>query len=287
MPSVRFATASGSSSATDLPSFRALVGAWDREALGEAYVRYRPLARKVIRERLHSARHRLMSDVDDLVQETFLQLPEVAHYSKEETSFGGCVVAAAIQSVGKWLRRNATGGRYATERSEIGAAFLRVSDPSDTPEEAAELIERIEQLEQLVMRMPTDLREILLAREIDGLSPEEIATRFDITRSVAIDRTSKARRKLEWLAARSPLGILFSGMSRRLKKGRAEERAAVLQLLADGQWHEGKEIRRLIPEFKQPIAALLRRDPVECERVPRSRYKFRFRLRCGTLPARL
>lgn len=73
---------------------------------------------------------------------------------------------------------------------------LEIPDERFSPETAAEKKELREAVNRGLMKLPQDYRAILLLREIDGLSYEEIGQALDIEEGTVKSRIFRARRKL-------------------------------------------------------------------------------------------
>jgi len=189
--------------------FRQRLAAGDKDALAEAFVSYRPLARKVLRQR---GRH--PSDLDDLLQDAFLLVPACARRCAAETTVGGCVAAAVIQACRAFDARKATHG-HAHHRVYLEDREIERITDEHHPEEAVERRQRVHLLSELVEQLPPRQRETLIARELYGLSTGELAATFGTTPKTVQNTLGNARDRLEELAADSPLAELFSSMPRR------------------------------------------------------------------------
>ena len=67
------------------------------------------------------------------------------------------------------------------------------ADPAPTPDAALETAQRLRQLEQALARLPTEHREILLLREIEEMSYEDIAEVLGIRLGTVKSRIARAR----------------------------------------------------------------------------------------------
>lgn len=204
-------------------SLRARIADGCREALGEAFVSYRPLVLKVLRQR---KRH--PADFDDLMQEAFLLLPTCARKCSPSTSLGGCVAAAVIQACSSFDHNKAWHGDE-SRRVRLKAGELeRVTDLDTSPEDAVERRQRLHQLSELVAQLPERQRETLVARELMGLSRTVLAERFGTSPETVSKNLGFARERLEQLATLSPLAEVFAAMPRR----------------GDGGWSRSSKWRR-------------------------------------------
>lgn len=191
-------------------SLRARIADGSRAALAEAFVSYRPLAIKVLRQQ-----DRRPADIDDLIQDAFLLLPECAKKCAPATSLGGCVATAALQACRAFDSRKATHGD-GRRRVHLKAGELeRFPELDAHPEEAAERRQRVHHLSVLVEQLPPRQRETLIARELHGFSTGDLARRFGTTPKTVQNTVHNARARLERLAATSPLAEVFAAMPRR------------------------------------------------------------------------
>lgn len=187
-------------------SLRERIAQGDRRALAEAFVECRPLVLRMLRERKRSR-----DDVQDLVQDAFLRLPESARKCSPGTSLAGCVASAVIIACRQWDRARATRGDD-ERRAHLDADELeRFEDLALTPEETLDQRQRVHHLSELMEQLTPIQRSMLIGREMQGLSPGELAERF----GAAVSNISHARRHLEQLAAASPLAEVFAAMPRR------------------------------------------------------------------------
>ncbi len=181
-------------------NLRERVAAGERAALGEAFERYRPLARKMLTER-----GRASADIDDLIQDSFILLPECARRCAPETTIGGCVATAVRQAIRGFDCRMATSDQTAhgrpTRRVELAPrAVERFRDASPLPDQVLELRERVHLVSGLVEQLGPRSRQILIARERDLLEPAAIAARMRLSPDTIATRLCRARRELERLA---------------------------------------------------------------------------------------
>ena len=88
-----------------------------------------------------------------------------------------------------WLRRRKRVEFVALEdEQDFGFA-----DPAPPPDAALETVQRLRGLERALGRLSTEHREILLLREIEGMSYEDIADVLDISLGTVKSRIARAR----------------------------------------------------------------------------------------------
>jgi RNA polymerase sigma-70 factor, ECF subfamily len=140
------------------------------------------------------ARHLLRNDDDaeDVVQDAYLRA--VRHFGGYK---GGNVRAWLLTIVRhtcySWLRRHKLDAR-ATEFDERVHEDPR---PADDPE--AEMLRGAlrEALDQAIERLPVEFREVVILRDVQGLSYAEIAEVAGIPVGTVMSRLSRARQRLQ------------------------------------------------------------------------------------------
>jgi len=167
----------------------------DMGALREAYERHGERVQRLCLRLLGKR-----ADAEDAAQEVFLKLFERAR------SFDGRARFAT------WLHRftvNLCLHRMERERLRLARALPdegELVDPADSPAEALGRTEAREALERLLLRLSPEHRAILVLRELEQLSYEEIAAALAIPEGTVMSRLSRAREQLVRLAAARPRG---------------------------------------------------------------------------------
>ena len=160
------ATRSGSG-----PSDAALVTAAradERWAVQALFQRHAPM--------MNGLAYRLLgrdADVDDVVQESFLQALDHLGSLKEPQAFAKWVGSIVVRTVSRVLRRRKLLSRLGLRRSDEPIdvdSLVGQSAPPDVMVELRAIYAKIE-------RMPVDVRVPLLLRRVEGLALEEIAER--------------------------------------------------------------------------------------------------------------
>jgi RNA polymerase sigma factor (sigma-70 family) len=134
------------------------------------------------------------ADADDVVQESYLRA--LRH-------FGGFRGDGATQSRGWMLTivRNTAYSWHHRRRPETEAAAFDEALHSDAASDgfAAELArnDSRETLSQALDRLPPDLREVIILRELEGLSYKEIGDVVDVPIGTVMSRLSRARQRLQ------------------------------------------------------------------------------------------
>jgi RNA polymerase sigma factor (sigma-70 family) len=150
------------------------------DALAEVFVRYRAVA---YRTALGLTRN--TADAEDVVQDVFVALPEALERYDAARPFE------------PWLRRVTARAALSRMRSEErrerrhAVECRHARNPSPSP------LDRII-LEHAVAKLPLSLRAVLLLREVEGFTHEEIAGLLGITPAASATRLSRAWTRLRW-----------------------------------------------------------------------------------------
>lgn len=101
-----------------------------------------------------------------------------------------------------WLFRIARNAAFDRLRRDKLAEFVELEDDADLPDPAAgpdaafETAQRLRLLEAALAHLPTEHREILLLREVEDMSYEEIAAVLDLRLGTVKSRIARARAAL-------------------------------------------------------------------------------------------
>lgn len=132
---------------------------------------------------------RSLDDALELTQETFLSAYQALARWRPEARFTTWLFRIARNQAFDWLRRNKRVEFVALgDEQDVGFA-----DPAPTPDVTLESVQRLRQLERALARLPTEHREILLLREIEAMSYEDIAEVLDIRLGTVKSRIARAR----------------------------------------------------------------------------------------------
>jgi RNA polymerase sigma-70 factor (ECF subfamily) len=133
--------------------------AGDRAAFGRLYAQFLPMVHGLLLARVPYA------DVDDLVQEVFLQALRKLESLRDVGAFGGWVATIARNRAHDFFR----GARVESELPETLAAKSGKPDAEAIAALAA------------IRRLPEAYRETLILRLVEGMSGPEIAARTGLT----------------------------------------------------------------------------------------------------------
>ena len=135
-------------------------------------------------------------DAEDAVQEVFVKVFERARQFRGTARFS------------TWLHRltvNHCLHRIERERlrraEDLDPALV---DPANSPARCAEQAEASDRLDALLARLPTKSRTVLVLRELEGLTYDEIGEVLQIPPGTVMSRLARAREKLIALAGPRP-----------------------------------------------------------------------------------
>lgn len=155
------------------------------KAFSELVARYQD---RVFRFLLRLTRSR--DDAMDLTQDTFMRAYQSLERWQPNALFR------------TWLFRIARNAAFDRMRRELAVEFVELDedvdtpDPSPDPEAIAVTAQRIRLLEAALERLPVEHREIILLREIEEMSYEDIAQVLDLRIGTVKSRIARARAAL-------------------------------------------------------------------------------------------
>jgi RNA polymerase sigma factor (sigma-70 family) len=123
----------------------------------------------------------------DITQDTFLKAYLALDKWRPEARFQTWLLQIARNTALDALRQRR---RQPCETLEDDSQLL---SPVASPEQQLAGTQRIALLERLLARLPLEHREILLLREVEGLSYAELATTLDIQQGTVKSRLARAR----------------------------------------------------------------------------------------------
>lgn len=144
-------------------------------------------------DRIYRFLFRLMrsqDDARDLTQETFLRAYQGLPRWRPDASFSTWLFRIARNLAIDLLRRDRHTEFVALEDDAY------IVDPGSGPDAALETVQRYRMLEAALARLPVDHREILLLREIEEMSYDDIAAVLDLTLGTVKSRIARARAAL-------------------------------------------------------------------------------------------
>lgn len=130
-------------------------------------------------------------DAEDVVQEAFLRAFSALDHLRGEDPKPWLFAIVRNTSM-TWLKRN----RNAAAAVGLEEQVEDPSEPSPDPEETLLISCDREQVRQALEQLPTDFREAIVLRELEGLSYKEIASLIGVPLGTVMSRLSRGR---DWL----------------------------------------------------------------------------------------
>ena len=134
-------------------------------------------------------------DAYEIAQEAFLSVWKGLRFFRGESSFSTWLYRLTSNAAIDFLRRQRRQGGDGPSLDDEDT-FLEVTDPSPSPHQRAEAMELREALVQGLKTLSPEHRQVLLLRELQGLSYEEIAACLDLDLGTVKSRIARAREKL-------------------------------------------------------------------------------------------
>jgi RNA polymerase sigma factor (sigma-70 family) len=184
--------ATASSAATDEQLVDAARAGSD-QAVEALYRRYR--------ERITAYARGIVDDsgrAEDIVQETFMSAFRSLRATDREIAFKPWIYQIAKNACIDQLRRQGRTEEISIDSDDFKPQHEgRLSQATPTTHKAVTQREDMHQLAQAFSGLPRSQHEVLVLRELEGLSYEEIGTRLDLSRSAVESMLFRARRGLK------------------------------------------------------------------------------------------
>jgi len=163
----------------------------DKKAFDLLMLKYQ---RKITR--LLSRMLRDQSEIEDVMQETFIKAYRALPQFRGESAFYTWLYRIAINTARNWM---ASQGRRPSSpnlnQSEDGETFDEIDNLTDnnTPESILASQEIANSVNETIQELPSELRTAIVLREIEGLSYEEIAQSMNCPIGTVRSRIFRAR----------------------------------------------------------------------------------------------
>ncbi|MBQ3077245.1 MAG: sigma-70 family RNA polymerase sigma factor [Clostridia bacterium] len=137
------------------------------------------------------------TEAEDLTQEVFLKLYRSLASFRGDSSFSTFVYRVASNTAVDWLRKRGPQPLSLTDEYEDGESMEHaLPDPAPPPEERLLREEQRRALSQAIASLPDHQRLVLVLREVDGLSYQQIAEVTGIGEGTVKSRINRARKNL-------------------------------------------------------------------------------------------
>ena len=136
-------------------------------------------------------------DAEDLAQEVFLKAYDNIHSFRQEAKFGTWLFGIMLNTVRSyWRKQSRRSGKLRLDHGEEGET-IDVEAEVDGPVESSVRAERVQQVRQAIDRLKHDLKEVILLRDIEGMTYEEISDALDVPMGTVKSRLYRARNSLK------------------------------------------------------------------------------------------
>lgn len=135
-------------------------------------------------------------DAMDVTQEVFLRVFRFLPQFQEESRFSTWLYRIAVNASLDFLRRRSPGGELSLDDTDDEGLTLEVSDSRYQPERELERAELRQAVADGIAALPPQMREIVILRDISGLSYDEIGAVLGIEQGTVKSRLSRARSRL-------------------------------------------------------------------------------------------
>jgi RNA polymerase sigma factor (sigma-70 family) len=134
------------------------------------------------------------TDADDIVQEAFLRaLKYFGGFRGEADQSRAWLLAIVRNTTHTWQRRHRAGESTAEFDETVHSEAIADEDPGSVLSRS----DSRETLAQALDHLPPDFREVIVLREIEGLSYKEISEVADVPVGTVMSRLSRARKRLQ------------------------------------------------------------------------------------------
>jgi RNA polymerase sigma-70 factor, ECF subfamily len=135
------------------------------------------------------------TDAEDLVQETYVRAASAANRPDCNTNLKGWLFVIMRNAWLNHLRHRNNGPRFI----DLETSEPAVSEVSETPHVVYLRKLECEQVREAIESLPDAYREIIVLRDIEGFTYQEIATVLDCPAGTVMSRLGRARGKLRKL----------------------------------------------------------------------------------------
>ena len=150
-------------------------------------------------KRVYHLALRMCGNVDDayeVAQEAFLSAWKGMRFFRGDSSFSTWLYRLTSNAAIDFLRRQRRQGGSDGVSLDDENTFLEVADPAPSPHQQAERLELRDALARGLGALSPEHRQVLLLRELQGLTYEEIAAALELDLGTVKSRIARARDKL-------------------------------------------------------------------------------------------
>jgi RNA polymerase sigma-70 factor (ECF subfamily) len=159
---------------------------------------------KLYEKRVYNIAYRYMNneaDAYDMAQEALIKLYRGIRSFKGQSAFSSWVYRLTVNTCLDGLRKRRKMPLSLDHVLENGASFQ--ADAGESPEMCALSLENTEDIHRAINSLSDDHRQVVVLRDINGLTYEEIAYSLDISVGTVKSRLNRGRQRLRELLIRS------------------------------------------------------------------------------------
>ncbi len=136
-------------------------------------------------------------DAEDIVQETFLRVFKNKHYYKEIAKFSTWVYTIAGNLAKTELRRRKRRKVFSVSNFVNEERDYDIPDLEQTPEQKVDGSIKDDIIQKAIDKLPSKFKEVILLRDVQGFSYEEISQILNIPLGTVKSRVNRGRLKLQ------------------------------------------------------------------------------------------
>ena len=137
------------------------------------------------------------SDAEDIVQETFLRVYKNKHYYKEIAKFSTWVYTIAGNLAKTELRRRKRRKIFSVSNFVNEEKDYDIPDLEKNPEREVDGTIKDDIIQRAIEKLPPKFKEVILLRDVQGFSYEEISQILNIPLGTVKSRVNRGRLKLQ------------------------------------------------------------------------------------------
>jgi len=137
------------------------------------------------------------TEAEDVVQETFLRLFKNKHYYKEIAKFSTWIYTIAGNLAKTELRKRKRKKFFSINQHHADERDFELPDTNATPDQATESLITDQIIQDAINRLSPKFKEVIILRDIQGLSYEEISEVIEVPLGTVKSRVNRARLKLQ------------------------------------------------------------------------------------------
>jgi len=159
---------------------------------------------KLYEKRVYNIAYRYMNneaDAYDMAQEALIKVYRGIRSFKGQSAFSSWVYRLTVNTCLDGLRKRRKVPLSLDHVLEIGASFE--AGVGDSPEQCALSMENAEDIQRAINSLSDDHRQVVILRDINGLTYEEIAYSLDISIGTVKSRLNRGRQRLREMLIRN------------------------------------------------------------------------------------